>query len=168
VARYASILEEAHVVRLVRPWASGKRAETTASPKVFFYDNGIRNAVLTRFQHMERRDDAGALWENWTYSEVCKRVSPLLDTVGYWRTRSGAEVDFVVETGGRRIGIEVKASASGRTLLNRSARSFIDAARPAVFVTLYRGLRVEREFKGCRVLWTHPTELGQLLETDRP
>lgn len=163
VARYADILEEAHVVTLLQPWVSGKRAEVTRAPKVFFVDNGIRNSVLARLSAPERRDDVGALWENWVYTEIVKHIAPLLDSVGCWRTRSGAEVDFVVETGGRRIAVEVKASAANRRLLSRSARSFVGAIQPDLFIVLQGGPVGEDQIGDCTVQWAHPTDLPEIL-----
>lgn len=162
VARYASILDEAHVARLVSPWLSGKRAELTSTPKVFFVDNGVRNALCGRLMPLEERDDLGPLLENWVFGELAKVAHPLLDSVGYWRTRSGAEVDFVWQRGGRVVALEVKAGA-GRRRLTRAARSFIDAARPEVFVTAWRGGHHEEHVGGCRVLWVPASELPTLL-----
>ncbi|MBN2498098.1 MAG: ATP-binding protein [Deltaproteobacteria bacterium] len=163
VRRYASILEEAHVVSLLRPWVSGKRAELTGTPKVYFCDNGIRNAALARFHAHDRRNDLGALWENWAFAEIQKSIRPLLDGCGFWRTRSGAEVDFVVETGGRLLAVEVKAGVDHRRRVGRAARSFIEAIGPDLFVMLHAGERFERELLGCRIVWIGPAELASLL-----
>jgi uncharacterized protein len=162
VSRYASILEEAHVVTLLRPWVSGKRAELTGRPKLYFNDNGIRNAVLARYHAPDHRDDLGRLWENWAFTEIQKAIRPLLDGFGFWRTRSGAEVDFVVESRGRLIAVEVKAG-SRRARIGRAARSFIEAIHPDLFVTLHAGERHEREHRGCKVLWLGPAEFALLL-----
>ncbi len=163
VQRYASILEEAHVVSLVRPFVSGKRAEITGAPKVFFHDNGVRNAVLGRLAPLDRRDDLGALWENWVFSEITKAVHPLLDSVGHWRTRSGAEVDFVVHAGEHLVAIEAKAGATGKPRLSRGARSFIAACSPDRFLLAHSGPRHETDVDGCPVVWTDPSEVISLL-----
>jgi predicted AAA+ superfamily ATPase len=163
VSRYAAILDEAHVVTLLRPWVSGKRAELTGTPKVYFCDNGIRNAVLARFREPDRREDLGILWENWVFSEILKALRPLTDGCGFWRTRSGAEVDFVVESRGRLIAIEVKAGSAGRLRLSRAARSFIEAIRPELFVTVHGGEPHERVHRGCKTLWIRPDELAPLI-----
>jgi uncharacterized protein len=168
VSRYASILEQAHVVTLLRPWVSGKRAELTGTPKVFFQDNGIRNAVLARFHSPDRREDLGVLWENWAFTEIQKAIRPLLDGCGFWRTRSGAEVDFVIETRGRLLAVEVKSGTDRRMRISRAARSFIEAVGPDFFVTVHAGERSERDYRGSRVLWLGPTELGVLLGEPGP
>jgi predicted AAA+ superfamily ATPase len=163
VARYAAILEEAHIVRLLPPWLSGRRAELTSTPKVFFVDNGIRNAVLGRFLPLDRRDDGGPLLENQVFGELAKVAHPLLDSLGYWRTRSGAEVDLVWQQGEEVVGLEVKAGGGLRNRLPRTARSFIEAARPRAFITVRPGARHEQTVSGCQALWLPPAELPEVL-----
>ena len=133
VREYAAILEDAHVIRLVRPFVGGKRAEITSTPKVFFVDNGIRNRLFGGFAMFESRPDKGALLENYVFAAMLKRLNPILETIRYWRSKSGAEVDFVLEKeGGQVIGVEVKAG-NARGKLTRSAYSFIEAYTPSQF-----------------------------------
>lgn len=133
VAEYAHLLEETHIVRLVRPFVGGKRAEITRAPKVYFMDNGIRNVVFGGFQPLSRRPDRGAVWENFAFTEICKSINPVLDTVGYWRSKAGAEVDFIVQHRGKIVACEIKAGGFGGSL-PRGAKSFIDAYEPDVFL----------------------------------
>ncbi|MBW2110973.1 MAG: ATP-binding protein [Deltaproteobacteria bacterium] len=72
VSEYTHLLQETHVVRLVRPFVGGKRAEITSAPKVYFIDNGIRNIVFGGFQPVHSRPDRGALWENFAFTEIYK------------------------------------------------------------------------------------------------
>ena len=133
VADYCQLLEESHILRLVRPFIGGKRAEITSARKVYFLDNGIRNQLFGGFAPFTDRDDRGALFENFVFTELSKTVHPLLDSLRYWRSKSGAEVDFVIEHQGRLLACEVKAG-SARGNLSRSARSFIDAYKPELFL----------------------------------
>jgi predicted AAA+ superfamily ATPase len=129
---YTSLLVNAHVIKLVPPFVGGKRAEITSTPKVFFLDNGVRNRLFGGFSPLQRRSDHGALIENYVFTELVKSINPLLDEVRFWRSKSGAEVDFVVNRSGEIEAWEVKAgNARGR--ISRSARSFIDAYKPAEF-----------------------------------
>lgn len=132
---YVRLLEETHVVRLLRPFLGGKRAEITLAPKVYFLDNGIRNVLFGGFAPPDRRPDRGALHDNLAFTEIWKSVNPLLDRVYYWRSKSGAEVDFVIGHRGRLLAIEVK-SGGGRAGLSRSARSFIAAYSPEAFLVV--------------------------------
>jgi predicted AAA+ superfamily ATPase len=129
---YASLLSDTHVIRLVKPFVGGKRAEITSTPKVFFLDNGVRNRLFGGFAAPELRPDRGALAENFVFGEICKSLGPVLDDVRYWRSKSGAEVDFVIERQGRIDAVEVKAGDS-RGRLDRSAMSFIEAYAPQRF-----------------------------------
>ena len=135
VAEHCRLLEETHVLRLVRPFVGGKRAEITAAPKIYFLDNGIRNQLFGGFGGLAERADRGALVENLVFSELAKLTNPLLHTLRYWRSKASAEVDFVLEHRGRILAFEVKAGdARGR--VSRSARSFIDAYAPQRLVVV--------------------------------
>ena len=87
---------------------------------------GIRNQVFGGFAVAMNRPDRGMLMENFVFAELLRSTDPLLDTLRYWRSKGGAEVDFVVEHQGRRLAVEVKAGdARGR--VTRSIRSFLAA-----------------------------------------
>lgn len=149
---YLSLLEETHVLRRIRPFIGGKRAELTLTPKLYFVDNGLRNTLAGGFEPLDRRGDIGKLLENWVFSELHKAF-PEPGGVRYWRTRNQAEVDFVVEPRpGEIVAFEVKA-ASGRLRLPRAARSFIQAYRPARFVMVYRGEPRTEDVGGVTVEW---------------
>ncbi|NMC95815.1 MAG: ATP-binding protein, partial [Syntrophorhabdus sp.] len=127
---YVEILEESHIVKVIRPFAGGKRRELTTSPKVYFVDNGIRNQLLNSFStDISLRTDKGALMENWVFSELYKRL-PLMASIHFWRSKAGGEVDFVVEQAGKLMALEVKAANLDRPRLSRSAHSFIEAYQP--------------------------------------
>jgi predicted AAA+ superfamily ATPase len=137
---YVEILEESHIVKVVRPFAGGKRRELTTSPKVYFVDNGIRNQLLNAFSaDIPLRTDKGALMENWVFSELYKRL-PLTAAIHFWRSRAGGEVDFVVDQAGKLTALEVKSADLDRPRLSRAAHSFIDAYQPERFVVLNRSL----------------------------
>lgn len=160
--RYLEIAEEAHVLRLVPPFAGGKRLEVTGAPKVFFIDNGLRNAVFGGFQPATGRADQGALWENAIFNELAKRL-PLLDEIRFWRSKNGAEVDFVVRRGKRIVAVEVKAGGLARPTVSRGARSFLDAYRPACLGVVNASLRLDDQHDGVPVRFVRSWELDLVL-----
>ncbi len=163
VREYCRLLEETHVLRLVRPFVGGKRAEITSAPKVFFLDNGIRNQLFGGFQPVTDRADRGALVENLVFSELSKHLNPLLDSIRFWRSKSGAEVDFVVERQGRLAGFEVKAGdARGR--LSRSARSFLDAYALPVFFVVNRRRYDDLQLGSTTVRFVRLVDLPDVLQ----
>lgn len=162
VGRYLEIAEEAHVLRLVPPFAGGKRSEVTGTPKVFFVDNGLRNAVFGGFNASRERPDRGALWENAVFNELAKRLE-LLDEIRFWRSKSGAEVDFVVRREERMVAIEVKAAEITRPTVSRGTHSFLEAYRPACLGVVNASLRLDTVEKGVTVRFVRPWEIDLVL-----
>lgn len=163
VAEYCRLLEETHLIRLVRPFVGGKRAEITSARKVYVLDNGVRNQLFGGFQATAGRPDHGALLENLVFSELAKTTHPLLDGLSAWRSKSGAEMDFVVEHQGRLLACEVKAGDS-RASLSRSARSFVDAYQPEQLLVVNRRAYPEMAVGSTRVRFLRVEELAASVE----
>jgi predicted AAA+ superfamily ATPase len=168
---YLRLLEETHVIRLVRPFVGGKRAEITGAAKVYFVDNGVRNQLFGGFGAVANRSDHGALLENLVFTELIKYTNPLLDTVHYWRSKSGAEVDFVVRHQGRLLAVEVKTGAVGGRL-TRGTRSFLDAYAPEALLVVNREVYSEARIGQTRVRFIRAWELhgavASFLESGAP
>jgi len=162
VAEYARLLEETHVLRLVRPFVGGKRAEITSAPKAYFLDNGIRNQLFGGFGAAEDRADHGALFENLVLSELAKLTNPLLHTIRSWRSKSGAEVDFVLEHQGRLLACEAKAG-DVRGHVSRSVRSFVDAYAPERVVVVNRVAHPAQRLGPTHVQFLRPWELHRVV-----
>ena len=110
VERYLDLLEQTYVIFRLPSFSTNPRKEVARSKKVFFWDTGIRNALLNAFSTEELRPDIGALWENWVIAEVAKH-NLLRGGAGdlfFWRTRAQSEVDLVIKTGDRIRAFEVK------------------------------------------------------------
>ncbi len=160
---YVEILEESHIVKVVRPFAGGKRRELTTAPKIFFIDNGIRNSLLNAFSpDISLRTDKGTLMENWVFSELYKCM-PLTSVIHFWRSKAGAEVDFVVEQAGRIMALKVKSADLDHPRLGRSARSFIDAYRPDKFLVLNHSLEATVSMDNGQVDFLTPYQLATAL-----
>jgi predicted AAA+ superfamily ATPase len=170
VAEYCRLLEETHLIRLVRPFVGGKRAEITSARKVYFLDNGVRNQLFGGFQPPVERPDHGALLESFVFTELAKTVHPLLDGLSAWRSKSGAEMDFVVEHQGRLLACEVKAGDI-RASLSRSARSFIEAYEPEQLLVVNRRNYPDMAVGPTRVRFFRVEDLSRnveaFLDTDR-
>ncbi len=162
VASYIEILESSHVIAVLPPFAGGRRAELTKMPKVFVVDNGVRNRLIHDFKSLDERTDAGAALENWAFSELWKAL-PADATLHFWRSTSGAEVDFVVVCGDEIVGVEVKAGRLRRPTLPRAARSFLDAYRPRTFLMVNTGLTHRQEVGETAVRWIAPEVLAESL-----
>lgn len=110
VARYLDILEKSFVLFKLTGFSRNLRKEVTKMNKYYFYDIGIRNAVIDSLQPLDRRNDHGQLWENFLISERMKyntyRKAQL--TAHFWRVYTGAEIDYIEDGGGQLAGYELK------------------------------------------------------------
>jgi len=124
VDRYLDLLEQTFVIFRLASFSTNPRKEIAKSQKVFFWDTGIRNALLNAYSTDEFRPDIGALWENWVIAEVAKRNALLGSPAElfFWRTRAQSEVDLVVKQGSRLRAFEVKWAPR-----RASSRAFRDA-----------------------------------------
>lgn len=112
VGRYLDLLEKAFVIFQLRGFSRNLRKEVTQKSKYFFFDNGIRNAVILQFNELENRDDIGKLWENFLVIERLKKqqYQGIFTNNYFWRTWDQKEVDFVEERDGKLFGYEFKYS----------------------------------------------------------
>ncbi len=151
IVDYLNLMVESHLIKLIPPFVGGKRAELTSVPKIYFLDNGLRNTLFGGFTQGDERGDIGALTENLVLSELCKNTNPLLDSIMYWRSKSAAEVDFVVRTQNRLLAFEVKSGELVRPSISRSLRSFIAAYQPDRTVVLNRSLEDTMDVNGSKI-----------------
>ncbi len=131
-----NLLEQTYVIKLIRPYFSNKRKELTKNPKVYFYDTGLRNAIINNFQKLVERPDAGSLCENYVIGALERaNLQPR-----FWRTKSRQEVDVVVERNGHLFPLEVKCIENFHRLPS-GLRAFIrEYPVPQAWV-LHRGHR---------------------------
>lgn len=129
VESYVQILEDAFIVFRLPAFNRNIRNELKKSRKIYFYDNGIRNAVINQFNTIELRSDKGALWENFLVSERHKRNSFLgrRYSAYFWRTHAQQEIDYVEEEGSTIRAWEFKWNKKAN---KKFSKSFLDAYQP--------------------------------------
>jgi len=110
VERYLDLLAETYVIFRLSSFSTNPRKEVVRSRKIFFWDTGIRNALLNAFSTEELRPDIGVLWENWVIAEAAKHnlLQGCPSELFFWRSRAQSEVDLVVKTGDQLRAYEVK------------------------------------------------------------
>jgi predicted AAA+ superfamily ATPase len=113
VENYIDLLEKSFVIFSLKSFNRNLRTELKKSKKIYFYDNGIRNALINNFNQLELRNDVGALWENYIISERYKYNSShnLFVNCYFWRTKNQQEIDFIEEQDGKLYAYEFKWSA---------------------------------------------------------
>lgn len=125
--RHLEVLKQTYIVDLIRPFFTNKRTEIMKNPKVYFVDSGFKNSALGNFRKLDSRKDIGSLVENHVFISL-KRKSNGFKKINFWRTKSKAEVDFVIEEENEVIPIEVKYSSAPSP--GKSFYSFINKFSP--------------------------------------
>jgi len=112
VLRYLELLEKSYILFSATGFSRNLRKEFSKSPRYYFWDNGIRNAIISNYNSLNIRDDQGRLWENFCIAERRKYNHYLGKPVNYyfWRTYDQKEIDLVEEAGGALAGFEFKWS----------------------------------------------------------
>ncbi len=113
VQRYMDLLEKSYVIFHLRSFSRNVRAELKKSRKVYFYDNGVRNALIGDFKPLNLRQDVGALWENYVISERIKynAYHQFYGKSYFWRTQQQQEIDYIEEVDGVLHAYECKWNA---------------------------------------------------------
>ena len=110
VEQYIILLEQSYIIFRLSAFSRNLRNELKNSRKIFFYDNGIRNALISNFNPVELRNDIGALWENFMIAERMKKLNydDLWVNTWFWRTQQQQEIDYIEEHDGKFSAFEFK------------------------------------------------------------
>ena len=157
IKKYLNAMEKSYLISRIKPFFQNKTKEITKQPKVYFIDTGLRNIITKTFDN----EVSGELFENYILSELIKMgLNPK-----YWRTKAGAEVDFVIENEKEIIPIEVKIKSEK---ISRGMLSFINNYQPKkAFVVNYQKTGKKVKINGCGVIFTDILELKKsLMEKD--
>jgi predicted AAA+ superfamily ATPase len=132
VANYVEILEKAFIIYRVRPFSRNLRNELKKMRKIYFYDTGIRNALINNLNPLEIRQDIGALWENFLINERLKKNSNNNREASayFWRTSQKQEIDYLEEYRGKISGFEFKWKKN-------------KIKKPEIFLKTYPGSSIE-------------------------
>ncbi len=150
VTRYIYFLEETFVIKRLTPLFSNPRTELSKMPKIYFADPGLRNLAIGSFNDFYVRPDTGEIVEGIVAAHLF-RGRILSNRVNFWRTKSGAEVDFVISSAKPVQSIEVKAGILKKVSISRGYRSFLSKYGPEKAVILNSTLWSEAEIAGCTV-----------------
>ena len=110
VEYYIDLLEKSFVVFRLKSYSTNERKEVIKMNKIYFWDNGIRNAIIDDFRPLELRNDIGALWENFLVSERMKMKAwkEITAKSYFWRNKQQREVDYIEEQYGELTAYEMK------------------------------------------------------------
>lgn len=157
--KYMFLLENTFIIKTAQPYFKNKKKEITKMPKIYFQDIGLRNAILSNFQSLQLRTDAGYVMENTIYSQLIKTLDPLIK-INFWRTTSKAEVDFILVKD-VIVPIEVKYQTFKEPNINSGMRAFINEYNPLIAIIVTKDYLAKTSLGKTNVLFLPPwfTEL---------
>lgn len=133
--KHLNILDETFICREIRPFFKNRQKELSKNPKIYFMDTGFRNNLMENMNRPDKRSDTGALIENVCFirlGELCEQINK----INFWRTKAGAEVDFILHIAGSIVPIEIKYSSFSGEKISKSFMSFINSFNPEYAVVL--------------------------------
>ncbi|MDI6792319.1 MAG: AAA family ATPase [bacterium] len=139
--RHLNILKETMICQEVKPFFRNRQKELTKNPKIFFIDMGFRNNLMENMNTFDKRSDTGAIVENAVFIRL-NELSKGAGKINFYRTKAGAEVDFIFQIKGDIVPIEVKFSKMTEEKVSRSFMSFINSFEPL------RGIILTRDYWG--------------------
>lgn len=146
VRKYLFLLENTFITHLILPFFTNPRREFVKMPKLYFEDAGLRNAIINDFRSLEKRQDAGLLFENAVFLQVLQNL-PFLWEIHFWRNARGLESDFILLGEQKKpIPVEVKYQKFKKATVSSGLVSFIKRYSPEL------GLIITQDFFAARKL----------------
>ena len=147
VTKYIYYLEETFVIKRLTPFFSNPRTELSKMPKIYFSDAGMRNLAMGSFSNLQTRSDTGQIIEGIVASHIF-RNRLMSHKINYWRTKSGAEVDFIISGVKPVQSIEVKSGILKQITISRGYRSFLSKYTPPKAILLNSARWFKTEIAG--------------------
>lgn len=137
VEKYINLLEQTFIIFRLNSYSRNIRNELKNSRKIYFYDNGIRNALIANFSHIELRQDIGALWENFVISERLKfnSYNELWTNTYFWRTKEQKEIDYIEDSDGILSAFEIKWSPNAKY---KRPKQFLETYENSIFKVIHK------------------------------
>jgi predicted AAA+ superfamily ATPase len=152
VKKFLAVLENTFIIKLISPFFSNRITEIKKSPKSYFFDLGLRNSLISDFRDINFRQDKGALAENFVFQNLSYRKET--SQLSFWRTKQGAEVDFILRYENEIIPLEVKYQEFKQAKLTRSFLSFLNIYKPAKAVVLTKNYTAFIKYGLTKVLFS--------------
>ncbi|GBD93420.1 archaeal ATPase [bacterium BMS3Abin05] len=149
--KYLQILQDTFVIETVHPFFSNKSKEIVKNPKIYFLDPGLYNHAVNNFNDITFRADAGFLQEQFIFRGI-KTIMGADFQLKFWRTKIGAEIDFIIEKGRQIIPVECK-SLLKRPQLQSSALSFIKQYSPNLLLVANTKLFSETKIANTKIVF---------------
>ena len=161
VERYLKTLEETFIISPLIPYFKNSRQEIIKQNKIYFNDTGIRNYAIDNFSPFSERQDAGSALENVVFKEILFSL-PLSQKIRFWRTKQGAEIDFLILKGENIIPIEVKSDIK-KLDIPLGLKNFIEKYAPKKCFVANLSLEQKIKIKETKIEFVLPFNVKKII-----
>lgn len=158
VKNYLWYFQKTYIMEKIAPFHANIRKEITKAPVFHFSDLGLKNFATGDFGNISGRR-AGHLFENFIFNILIEKLEYSSSVINFWRTKDGAEVDFIVKSGGKTMPVEVKYRRLSKPETTRSLHSFISAYQPETAFVVNLDYRAEMRMGKTKVCFVPFYEL---------
>lgn len=130
IKNYLWYLEKTFIIKKINPYFQNLRKEITKSPIFYFSDIGLRNYSVEAFGSIHNQNDIGFVFENFVLNLLKQKIQVSSSKINFWRSKDGAEVDFIITKAKSIIPVEVKYKSFKEPEITRSLKSFIKKYAP--------------------------------------
>ncbi len=150
---YLWYAEKTYILQRITPFFRNLRKEISKSPTVYFSDVGLRNYSIGIFGKLIRPDDLSFVFQNLVFLILREKLRWSNAEIHYWRSKSGAEIDLIIDLGKKVIPVEVKYKDLSQAVIPRSYSGFIERYAPEKCLIINKNLKKTVNFKGTEVLF---------------
>lgn len=148
---YLWYAEKTFILQRISPYFRNIRNEISKSPTVYFYDLGLRNYSLGMFGQLHRKDDLGFAFQDLAFLVLKEKLRWKNAKIHHWRSKSGAEIDIILDLGRKIIPVEVKYKDFSQPHIPRSYSSFLERYAPERGFIINKNLKTTVHIKNCKV-----------------
>ncbi|MFA5033727.1 MAG: ATP-binding protein [bacterium] len=152
VRKDLSILNQMFLLDILKPFFTNRGRELKQTNKIYYFDSGIRNAILHDFRKLDSRPDKGVLFESFVLHELQKNLK-VSQEIYYWRTREKEEVDFILVQDRIPIAVEVKSQISKGEIPNGIKRFFIKYPECNIAIVLNNSIKEEVSYQNRKIIF---------------
>ncbi len=164
VRNYLWYLEKTFILNKITPFFKNKKKEIVKTPIYYFNDLGLRNFLVNDFGAVNSLSlDIGFVFENFVFNVLQSKIKYSNLKINFWRTKSQAELDFLIDKGGNLIPIEVKFKDFKKPKIEKSLQSFISKYQPQKAYTVNRSFFQEINYKNTKVVFLPFWEIDKIL-----
>ncbi len=162
VKKYMQYAQKTFLIEKISPYFKNLRKEITKAPMIYFIDLGFRNYARGVFGQILNQEEYGFLFQNFIFQILKEKLRYQGATLHFWRSKDGAEVDFIINQGHKILPLEVKYQNFKKPILSQSSKNFIKKYQPRSFYIITKNFKHQLSLESTKIVFLPFWELMTL------